>query len=193
MKTRIAKDAGDLEAARIYNYLVTRVISQLHGLEESGVNLHIHFDPPEAVSEVKHWLAPVLANADTLCAQFIPQQRGDLGSRLSGGFVTGFEEGYDEIAVIGSDCVEISHEILEQTWKLLETHDAVIGPTHDGGYYLLALKKHAPTLFHEIPWSTEQTYQATLDAATREALSVGILPTLGDVDTLEDWVKTEVR
>lgn len=192
VKTRIARDAGDLEAVRIYHYLVNRVIAQLNDLEATGVNLHILFDPPEALKSVKAWLAPALANADILCAQFIPQSLGDLGHRLSGAFATGFEEGYDEIAVIGSDCIGISHEILEQTWKGLDTHDAVIGPTNDGGYYLLALKKHAPTLFHEIPWSTETTFQATMDSATKEALSVATLPTLSDVDTLADWEKADV-
>ena len=193
VKTRIAKDAGNVEAAHIYNYLVSRVIAQLNDLETTGTNLHIHFDPPEAEEAVEHWLTPALANANILCAQFIPQMKGDLGARLSGSFASAFEEGYDEVAVIGSDCIDISHEILETTWKKLDKHDAVIGPTKDGGYYLLALKKHAPTLFHEIPWSTEKTYQATLDAATHEALSVATLPTLTDIDTLADWEKAEVR
>jgi glycosyltransferase A (GT-A) superfamily protein (DUF2064 family) len=76
---------------------------------------------------------------------------------------------------------------IEQAWLALEEHDLVLGPATDGGYWLIALQQPQPSLFHDIPWSSEHVLQETLQRATAAGLRVHQLRTLSDVDTAEDW------
>ncbi|WP_160168085.1 TIGR04282 family arsenosugar biosynthesis glycosyltransferase [Rhodopirellula sallentina] len=106
--------------------------------------------------------------------------------------------------LIGADCPLLSQDEMDQAWKSLETHDLVLGPADDGGYYLIGLRGSADLeksrtsgvtqeslagLFEGIAWSTPDVFEQTLAAAERSSLSVGILPTRHDVDTAEDLVR----
>jgi uncharacterized protein len=86
---------------------------------------------------------------------------------------------------MGSDCVEVTGEIYREAFAELADADVVVGPTRDGGYYLLALREPRPRLFEEVRWSTEHTLRDTLRRARR--LRVYKLPMLRDVDTEADW------
>jgi len=68
----------------------------------------------------------------------------------------------------------------------LDRYDAVLGPALDGGYYLIGLKKAAPPLFRDIPWSTDRVLALTKEKAAMLGLSVGFLPEWRDVDTIDD-------
>jgi glycosyltransferase A (GT-A) superfamily protein (DUF2064 family) len=70
--------------------------------------------------------------------------------------------------------------------RSLDEHDVVLGPTHDGGYYLIALDRPRPALFQSIPWSTPSVLPATAERASVLGLSVRMLDRLRDVDTIED-------
>jgi rSAM/selenodomain-associated transferase 1 len=145
------------------------------------VDVIVHFDPPDKRAAVIEWLIPLLPMA----AGWEPQAAGDLGERLRRAFAWTFATGWREVAVIGSDCVTITPEIFEEAFASLATHDAAIGPTEDGGYYLLALRAPQPRLFENIRWSTEHTLADTMIQGRR--LRIHRLPTLSDVDTEADW------
>ena len=68
----------------------------------------------------------------------------------------------------------------------LHDHDVVLGPTMDGGYYLIGLRTPVPELFENIPWSTGQVYALTEQKVKMLGLSLKILPELRDLDTVED-------
>jgi glycosyltransferase A (GT-A) superfamily protein (DUF2064 family) len=106
-------------------------------------------------------------------------------------FAHAFATGCEQVAVVGSDCVEIAAETFVETHRALATHDCAIGPTFDGGYYLLALKKACPSLFADIAWSTENVFAETMARARAAGLKVYQLPRLHDVDTLEDWHRAQ--
>jgi len=89
--------------------------------------------------------------------------------------------------VIGSDCVEVNETLFNGAFGNLDTHDCVIGPTFDGGYYLLALKASHPELFENIAWSSDQTLAQTLERAQMANVRVALLSRLNDVDTADDW------
>lgn len=184
VKTRLADDLGPDGAAAAYRDMVDAVLANLSGLD---ADLRILFDPPDARSETIAWLTPPLASAGVTAPVFRPQSAGDLGTRLEHAFAEAFAEGYHQVAAIGSDCITITPSILRNAWGALESHDAVLGPTEDGGYYLLGTRAHGPELFRNIPWSSESTLAATLSAAEASALSVAELPRLTDIDTLADW------
>jgi rSAM/selenodomain-associated transferase 1 len=184
VKTRLAASVGAERAAKIYRELVEAIWQTL----PRNAKVIVMFDPPERAKEITRWLAPHGDQSD-----FIAQSRGDLGARLEDAFARAFALRPKRVAVIGSDCVELTPSIFDQAWAALETHDCAIGPTEDGGYYLLALRQPHPELFGGIAWSTDRVFAQTLARADAAGLRVHVLPKLHDVDTEDDWRRLERR
>ena len=140
------------------------------------------------------YIAPISPNQPDAHQKidFHPQGDGDLGERLDRAFSQGFDEGYKSIAVIGTDCPSCGARWINAAFSRLESNpdrDAVIGPTPDGGYYLLGLDAPAAFLFQDIPWSSHKVLNSTIRAADNNNLTLTQLPTLSDIDHLEDWNK----
>ena len=186
VKTRIAHTAGAARAADIYRRLAERVCSRL----PDDAEIIAVFDPPAKRAEIEAWLTPLFP-----FLKFIPQHSGDLGTRLLAAFAAAFDSmtAKGKVAAIGSDCVDLDATTFAKTWRALDEDDCVIGPSRDGGYYLLALRKPAPALFSDIDWSTERVLNQTLTRAAAAQLSVHLLPKLTDIDTEEDWRRLEQR
>lgn len=87
---------------------------------------------------------------------------------------------------IGSPCPQISKESIVSSFAALKECDGILGPTRDGGYYLLGLKESRPALFQNIPWRTGQVPEKTLNILKIQSLSYISLVAFSDVDTLED-------
>lgn len=187
VKTRMAAAVGSLRAAEIYRVMVQETCRRL---PRAGMDLIVCFDPPERREAVIEWLSP---DCGDLHPAFLAQAGGDLGNRIKEAFEQAFRDGYDQVAVIGSDCPEISPLIFEETWGALREHDVALGTTSDGGYYLLALSAAQPELFHEIAWSTDAVAGQTLDRIREGNLRVYRLPELDDVDTESDWLRLQPR
>jgi hypothetical protein len=117
----------------------------------------------------------------------LKQQVGaDLGERMAAGF-TGR---HGAALLIGTDCPGITAEYLHNAFKALQTADLVLGPAEDGGYGLIGLNRAAPTLFEDVPWSTEEVLQVTIRKAEDAGLRVMLLPEIWDVDhpaDVERW------
>jgi len=186
VKTRLARSVGDQEAAAIYRNLVARLAKQVWpgGAGADRWDLWIVFDPSEREAELREWLDPLFGVS---VAAYVPQAAGDLGGRLAAAFSAGFAVGFVKVAAIGSDCVELDEASLRACWRLLDSSDVVFGPAHDGGYYLIGMKRMHPSLFTGIPWSTEQTLAESRSAAQRAGLSHAALATLNDIDEIEQW------
>lgn len=182
VKTRLGKTIGMEEAASVYRLLAEAVCRGI----PPEMEVRILCEPAERLPDLLHWLGPLLPHVSAR-----PQARGDLGSRLVHGFSEAFADGYARVAAIGSDCVEISHAIYRQVWESLDSHELVLGPSEDGGYYLIGLQKHAPELFHRIRWSTPSVLGETLERASSLSFSFELLPILPDVDTEEDWLRAQ--
>ena len=180
VKTRLAATLGAERAVEIYRMLVAEVVRRLPGEAE----LIVMFDPAERRAEVETWLRGLCGAGGAV--RFIAQAQGDLGVRLERAFAAAFALGLEEVAAIGSDCVEITPEIFAEAWRALDTGDAAVGPSADGGYYLLALRRECPRLFAGIAWSTGAVFTQTMERAEEAGLRVRILPTLRDVDTEQD-------
>ena len=184
VKTRLAVALGAERAAEIYRLLVARVIACLPVEDD----LIVCFDPLERRDEVVEWLAPLTAGRGVT---FSPQAPGDLGARLDHAFAQAFAEGRKRVLAVGGDCLEMTPQTFEEVRTALDTHDCAIGPALDGGYYLLALKQPCPALYRDVAWSTDAVFAQTLERARAAGLSVHLLPTLRDVDTIEDWQRAE--
>ena len=188
VKSRLGKTIGNEEAAAVYRTLVDRVLETVSRCPAEEVR--VMFDPPEAESITREWLGETAEEWT-----FIPQVTGDLGARLSAGFIDAFNHGASAVAAIGTDCIEISEQTFEQTWKELEIDGdrAVFGPTFDGGYYLIGLNSHCDAVFQGIPWSAENTLAASIAAADTAGLTVSLLEQLSDIDHEEDLTAARSR
>ena len=118
--------------------------------------------------------------------KLIDQMGDDLGARMSQAFATMFARGYSRVLIVGTDVPSLPLDHYKQALTLLESHDLVLGPALDGGYYLIGLKRAAPDLFVGIPWSTEQVLGMTQEKATKLGLKTALIAPWRDVDTIED-------
>lgn len=114
------------------------------------------------------------------------QEGDDLGQRMQHAFETALHQA-DSAVIIGSDIPGLSSRIIENAFEQLETHDFVIGPARDGGYYLLGMKSLQAELFREISWSTSRVFEETVFRMEQLGKSWAPAPLLSDVDEAEDW------
>ncbi len=110
----------------------------------------------------------------------------DLGARMSHAFQSAIGTPYQSAIIIGTDIPGITVQLISSAMKTLQDHDVVVGPTEDGGYYLIGLRSHVPQLFEDIAWSTNTVFAQTQEKANAMGLSVKVLPMLRDLDTIED-------
>jgi uncharacterized protein len=114
------------------------------------------------------------------------QREGDLGERMQQAFATVLALGYENIVIIGSDCLQLTSTIINNAFEKLHNHDTVIGAAEDGGYYLLGMKKIHALLFANKQWGTNTVYAATMQNIRQLQLSCYQLPMLNDVDEAAD-------
>jgi len=195
VKTRLAAGVGDFRAAEIYREMVgltmVAVGDWLGGEPVGGParEAWLSVDPAHRLAESQEWLFPDLRGWRRP-PRWVPQPDGDLGYRLETVFHQGLREGFSRVIAIGTDCPELSADSLVLAAQLLRTHPGVIGPSPDGGYYLIGVNSPRPELFLNIPWSSPHTLAATLAAAHQAGWSFATLPTLADVDTHQDWQRS---
>lgn len=118
--------------------------------------------------------------------RLVPQQGADLGERLAHALGQHFELGYERVVIMNSDGPTIPQVYLEEAFSGLDTADVTLGIGHDGGYYLIGMKRPHPELFQGIAWSTQQVIPQTLSICRRLGLSVHQLPEWYDVDVAGD-------
>ncbi|MBL4655537.1 MAG: TIGR04282 family arsenosugar biosynthesis glycosyltransferase [Bacteroidia bacterium] len=110
----------------------------------------------------------------------------DLGEKMSGAFQNFFQNESSKVVIIGSDCSELTKEIIEESFIMLDDNDVVIGPAKDGGYYLLGMKKYYPQLFENKKWSTNSVLSSTIVDLENLEVDYHILQELSDIDRVED-------
>lgn len=175
VKTRLAKAIGPVAACEAYTRLVTTLLDRLQSLDQ----VELRFAPDDGFPEIEPWLRKGWSAK--------PQGSGDLGKRMETAFLDAFSRGCHQVALIGSDCPEVGTADIEEAWNKLSEHDLVLGPAHDGGYWLIALRELEQSLFEGITWSTDKVRQETMERAQNMRLSIHLLRELTDVDTDSEW------
>ena len=176
VKTRLLPALDPQSAAELYRVLAEEEIRQT--APRAGEYARLFFyAPPSSPEAMSAWLP-----GET----FLPQRGDDLGARMSAAFDETFRRGARRAAVIGTDVPWVHRGLVAEAFSALDAHDVVLGPTSDGGYYLLALARLQPALFRDIAWSTPSVFTSTLERAAALGLSVSRLPELPDIDTLDD-------
>lgn len=170
-KTRLAASIGDSAALNIYTFLLEHTVSITENLR---VEKRVYYSVKIRKNDL--W-------DDTIYTK--KQQKGDdLGLRMEYAFQQGFEDGYKNIIIIGSDMYDLSQSDLELAFQSLDQHDFVIGPAEDGGYYLLGMKDPNFEVFRNKKWGTNTVLKNTLLGLQNE--NVTTLPTLNDIDIYDD-------
>jgi uncharacterized protein len=177
VKTRLARVIGTGAACALYRAFVRDLDARLSERAETVVWA---FDPPDSD------FASVIASA----ARCVAQVGSDLGERMFNCFLALCREGFDRVTMIGADCPHIRDAWLDEAARELSKADVVLGPSADGGYYLVAMR--APhDLFRGIPMSTAGVLQATLDRASQRGLKVHLLPQTFDIDEAADLTRLQ--
>ena len=124
-------------------------------------------------------------------ALYIPQMGTDLGERLTSATQWAVEHGYTKILLVGSDSPTLPISYISEAFIQLDSRDIAIGPSTDGGYYLISfsarnVKTTVPFVFKDIAWSTADVFRQTVARIRSVKATVGLLPPWYDIDTAED-------
>ena len=192
VKTRLGSSIGMRRAAQLHRLFVGQLCSTLN---HSGDRRSISLSPMDRQEDVQSMLDALLEeNHWTI----IDQGGGDLGDRIMNWFAKTLPTAVSRSILMGTDLPTIRPEVIDRAYRLLTDHDVVLGPAHDGGYYLIGLRgqwsvlSHVyESLFRGIPWSTPQVLEMTRGRAEDARLSVAELEPGSDIDTiveLEDLI-----
>ncbi len=173
VKTRLAQDLGDERALEIYKILYHQTLKTV----ESVPKTHAYVYQSPKVD--RRWI-PNSQITSRL------QSKGNLGDRMHAALTEALSQ-HERVVLLGADCPGLHPEIIEEAFSALTQVDLVIGPSADGGFYLLGSKEVHPQLLQNRSWSHSEVFEKTVDLASKQGLSIYLLPELYDVDYLSDW------
>ncbi len=177
VKTRLCPPLLATEAAALYRCFLLDKIRAVGAL--TGAQPMIAYTPDDARTEF-----------DTLAPSFtlVPQRGPDLGARLHGILTHLLAAGHAGAMAVDSDTPTLPARFLQQAVDCLANPgpDVVLGPTEDGGYYLIGVRRPHRELFDAMPWSTPEVLEVTLRRAAAAGLRAACLPSWFDVDTPDD-------
>ena len=171
-KTRLAATIGDRAALDIYIHLLRHTAAACAVLDTADKYVYFSEHPGDG----SIW------NPETFRQEV--QAGPDLGARMQHAFETAFARGYRRVVLIGSDLPDLTTADLQNAFSALNTHETVIGPAADGGYYLIGLTRMIPGLFEDKPWGSSRVLEATLSDLS--GIAVSLLSEKNDVDRYED-------
>ncbi|MFC1947722.1 TIGR04283 family arsenosugar biosynthesis glycosyltransferase [Chloroflexota bacterium] len=186
VKTRLARTIGNEMATQFYRECIEHLFKEVEKLPPDIVK-NIYYTPRRTGKRVQRWAGR--------CFRYQPQVGGVLGKRLKTIFRDQFNKGVERVIITATDVPDLTVTDIEEAFNALEDVDLVIGPSFDGGYYLIGMKELYSSLFHGIIWSTDAVYDQTLTKAGELGLKVHNLRILDDIDTEDDlrrWQKKSV-
>jgi uncharacterized protein len=177
VKTRLIPKLGTEGALLLYKDLVKKTLETAAASDINDIYLY-------CTPDIKH---PYLKFcSDNFEVGLVLQQGHDLGEKMSTAFVEMFAQ-YNKVLIIGCDCPVITrHDINLATKKLFEGLDVVIGPSEDGGYYLIGMSQTHTLLFQDINWGTSSVLEETRKKIFQLDLESHELPEKWDLDRPED-------
>jgi hypothetical protein len=177
VKTRLCPPLDWEEAASLHGSLVMDAIERTKSLK--GITLYVAGAP-----DLDHPFFKVMEGR--YGARLLLQRGPDLGARMKQAMQEAFTQGAGNVLLTGTDLPTLPRTHLVEALTLITHHAVVLGPTTDGGYYLVGLRKMIPEVFQGIAWSTASVCAETKKKVEAAGLSLGLLPECRDLDTLED-------
>jgi uncharacterized protein len=173
-KTRLISALGEVGAAQLHRRMAEHTLLQARSLS-CAIEIWYVGGSKELMQD---WLGTDL--------WYREQPAGDLGDRMCAAFRSAFDQGYQTVMIVGTDCPGLTTDFLAQGFAALQSQAITIGPAIDGGYYLIGLQQLVPKLFQGITWSTATVFSETLLIADQLQLPTYLLPSLPDIDLPDD-------
>lgn len=177
VKTRLAVTVGADRAVELYRCFVEDIISMLDGL---NVSTCCCYQGPGGAEALGNWLGRRRS--------YVCQSGANLGQRMANAFRSAFASGFSKVVLIGSDLPDLPGDIVRQALAALDTHGVVIGPSRDGGYYLIGFTAahFLSQVFENLCWSTDRIFEQTMGILNNQGVNTHVLPRWHDVDTWSD-------
>ncbi len=173
VKTKLAREIGDERALQVYLQLLE----------------HTHKVAHDVSADKQVFYSDCLEEFDILdYFKFSKklQEGQDYGEKMHNAMKSAFDEGYEHVVILGSDCIELSNRLVEEAFEALKNVDCVLGPATDGGYYLIGLKVLQDFLFQDKTWNNPDMLLDTLLDLQNAQMSYHLLPTLNDIVSKQD-------
>lgn len=173
VKTRLARTIGEEKALDVYQFLLQHTLRITLPLLYDKIVYYSAFIPHE-----DDWRASGYRQG--------LQYGNDLGRRMFHAFQYEFKNKYESVGIIGSDCGELTTEIVVEGFDKLKQSEVVIGPATDGGYYFLGMRQLYKNIFNQKEWGSSTVLADTVTELAKANISCSLLQELHDVDTKED-------
>lgn len=179
VKTRLASTIGDSFAKVFYRKIAENLFHHVRNV--SKTNKYLFYSELNEKDKIIKWVGRKFL--------FAHQDGESLGERMTNAFKKVFSHGNKRVVIVGSDIPDLSKEILQDAFNQLDNYDIVIGPSVDGGYYLLGMKNFQPEIFKNIEYSKSDVLKKTIEKITSLGLTYSTLISLQDIDTESDLIK----
>lgn len=177
VKTRLQPHISKDESAELYRHFILDTIAIAERLENTDVFM-------ACLPSKDH---PAFSSVASQRHVTLIDQRGhDLGERMHNVLRYFIGKGYKKTVIVGADSPSLPIDYIDTAFRDLDHKHLVIGPSYDGGYYLLGAAGITPDIFDQVPWSTMNVFTITLRKARAQKLDYAVLPYWYDVDTIRD-------
>lgn len=186
-KTRLMKMISGEECAKLHKCFLLDLFNVFE-LINDDIDIYLTYTPENSFSILEN-MVPDYINC-------FPQRGKGLGEKMLNGFNYLFDKGYTNVTLMGADVPNIQPDDILSSFEALENYDMTLGPTVDGGYYLIGMKMVHKELFEEkLKWGNKSVLEGTIDIANNLNLRTGLVRKLRDIDTKEDLIafKQEVE
>ncbi len=171
VKTRLARSLGNEPAARLYHAMLHATVCRMEDVSDRRT---LAYTPNDRCDKFAQWAPPQW--------HLEPQVDGNLGDRMRQVMMSALGRGSGQVVLLGSDSPTVPVEYVREAFEMLRRLPVVLGPTFDGGYYLVGAAVHGPDIFDDISWSTDSVWEQTLVRLADAGCPFGQLPPWYDVD-----------
>jgi uncharacterized protein len=179
-KTRLMNVFTGEECAELHRCFL-RDIFNMFEIIKDDIEIFLTYTPEDSFDVIKE-IVP--GNIKTF-----PQQGEKLGERMMNSIDLVLTKGYSKVILIGADIPNIQPHDIKEAFETLDNSDVVLGPTFDGGYYLVGMKKLYGEVFNDnLKWGNKSVFEGTLDIANRLSLKTGLAKKYRDIDTRDDLI-----
>jgi uncharacterized protein len=177
VKTRLEKVIDPYMVLEIYRCFAKDVIDTLKGSADA---VRVCFCPSEQKASVVDWLGEAL--------DYFPQIGKNLGERMGNAFMETFNRGFQQAVLVGADIPDLPGAVIRDAFSAIERGEAAIGPSRDGGYYLIGFGRNRfyPSIFNNIRWGANNVFKETLAAFQKLGVPLHIGSKWRDIDEYED-------
>ncbi|NWF75228.1 MAG: TIGR04282 family arsenosugar biosynthesis glycosyltransferase [Nitrospirae bacterium] len=182
VKKRIANKIGKDEALKAYISMLDATVANV--LRIQGIDIYGFY---EGEITSPNYQIPFLGKKNI---SFHPQKGHNLGEKMCNAFQWLFDNGYLKVSLIGTDSPDLPISFIEMAFQKLDIYELVIGPSEDGGYYLIGMKKPLEDVFKNIEWGRDMVLKDTISNAMNAGINYFLLPEwydIDDLDTLNRW------